>query len=223
MNVLIGCEVSGRVREAFLARGHFAVSADLLPAPPGTDPRDLHYQGDVRDLIREPWRMIPGGDPSVVPDSDAAHGWDLFIAHPDCTRLANSGVQWLKRRNLWDDMVQAREFFYQLYTAHIPRVCIENPIPHGYADLPAYSQIIQPWQFGDDASKATCLWLRGLPELQPTNILLGGRKARRANQTPSGQNKLGPSPERAAKRAETYPGIAAAFADQWGSLGTADF
>jgi hypothetical protein len=210
MNVLIGCEVSGVIREAFLARGHSAVSADLLPAPPASDPDQMHYHGDVRDLIREPWLMLPGG-------AQDCGNWDLFICHPDCTRLANSGVQWLARRNLWDDMLKAREFFYQMWTTHIPKVCIENPIPHGHADLPAYSQIIQPWQFGEDASKATCLWLRGLPKLKPTKILEGGRKARRANQTPSGQNKLGPSPDRAAKRAETYAGIAAAMAEQWGA------
>jgi len=190
MRVLVCCEFSGVVRDAFIAAGHNAVSCDLLPSErPGP-----HYQGDVRDIL---------GD-----------GWDLMIAHPPCTRLANSGVRWLHERNLWDEMREAAEFFRLLLDAPIPRIAVENPIPHRYAlEIIGrkYDQIIQPWQFGHGETKATCLWLKNLPPLHPTNIV-AGREHRIW--------KMPPSPRRALERSRTYPGIARAMAEQWGTLDT---
>jgi len=145
-------------------------------------------------------------------------GWDLMIAHPPCTRLANSGVSWLQRRNLWNEMTDGANFFKTLMDAPIDHIAIENPIPHKYALQiigKKYDQIIQPWMFGDPESKATCLWLKNLPKLDPTNILPKPAKGYWNNQTPSGQNKLGPSADRAHNRSRTYPGIALAMADQW--------
>jgi hypothetical protein len=191
------------VREAFRRRGHDAWSCDLKPsALPGP-----HIQGDVVEVLDQ--------------------GWDLMIAHPECRYLANSGALRMylggrKEGGLDNErylaMWKAAQFFRKLWNARIPRVCLENPVMHRLAreaigSIPA-SQSIQPWQFGEDASKRTCLWLRGLPKLSPTKFLL---KRQYANQTPSGQNKLGPSPERAAIRAVTYAGIAEAMAEQWGT------
>jgi hypothetical protein len=154
----------------------------------------------------------------------------LMIAHPPCTYLCNSGVRWLWEDTdpgfyvgpRWGKMSEASEFFYALWNANIPRIAIENPIPHKYANLPPYSQTVQPYQFGDDASKRTCLWLKNL---QPLSIpsedtwvqprIVNGKK-RWANQTDSGQNKLGPSPTRGLDRARTYQGIANAMAEAWG-------
>lgn len=204
MRVLVGCEFSGIVRDAFIARGHDAYSCDLIDTErPGT-----HLVCDIRDLL----------EPGL---------WDLLIAHPPCTYLCNSGVLRLyrdgKKKNgrdpvRWRCMREGAEFFRNLINAPVPRICIENPIMHGYArEIIGHGpdQSIQPWEYGEDASKATCLWLKNLPLLVPTKILPGGRKARRANQTPSGQNRLGPSPHRAADRARTYRGIAEAMAEQW--------
>jgi hypothetical protein len=207
MRVLVACEWSGRVRDAFRSKGHDAWSCDLLPSPD----MSYHLQGDVRELMAKHWP------------------WDLVIAHPPCTYLSNSGVLRLykdgKKVNgrdfkRWELMRQAAEFFWWFIDSSVPKLCVENPVMHRHAmslmDGVTYDQIIHPWQFGEDASKATCLWLRNLPPLVPTKILPGGRKARRANQTPSGQNKLGPSPERAKVRGITYLGIAEAMAEQWG-------
>lgn len=142
-----------------------------------------------------------------------------MIAHPPCTYLAVSGLHWNKRRTGRANLTeQALDFVRALLNAPIPKIALENPIGCISSRIRKPDQIIQPWQFGEDASKATCLWLKGLPPLMQTLELPGGRKARRANQTASGQNKLGPSPERAAERAKTYPGIADAMARQWGSL-----
>ena len=195
MRVLVACEFSGTVRDAFRARGHEAWSCDLLPSEtPGP-----HYQGDVLALLGE--------------------GWDLMIAHPPCTYLASSGLHWNRRRPERQALTDAAvAFVAQLLAAPIPRIAVENPIGALSTRVRRPDQIIQPWQFGHDASKATCLWLRGLPLLMPTNVLSGGRQARRANQTPSGQNKLGPSADRWKQRSLTYSGIAAAMADQWGTL-----
>lgn len=171
-----------------------AVSCDLLPADDGntTD----HMQCDVRTLLRD--------------------RWDAMIAFPPCTYLAVSGLHWNTRRperaQLTEDALQ---FVQELMTADIPRISIENPISCISSRIRKPDQIIQPWQFGDDASKKTCLWLRGLPLLQHTNVLPGGHTARRANQTASGQNKLGPSATRAKERGTTYQGIADAMAQQW--------
>lgn len=193
MKILVACEYSGTVREAFRALGHDAWSCDLLP----TDRPGQHRQCDVLDII---------GD-----------GWDLMIAHPPCTYLASSGLHWNRRRpERAAQTEQALAFVMALANAPIECIAIENPIGALSSRWRKPDQIIQPWQFGEDASKATCLWLKGLPLLQPTDVLPGGPRARRANQTPSGQNKLGPSPDRWKIRSTTYQGIADAMAMQWG-------
>ena len=192
MRVLVACEFSGTVREAFRAKGHDAWSCDLLP----TDVDGPHIQGDVLEILSD--------------------GWDLMIAHPPCTYLASSGLHWnTKRPERAQQTEEALRFVLALAEAPIPHIAIENPIGALSTRWRKPDQIIQPWMFGHDASKATCLWLIGLPPLMPTDILLGGRAARRANQTASGQNKLPPSPDRWKKRSLTYPGIAAAMAAQW--------
>jgi len=194
MRVLVACEYSGRVREAFRAHGHDAWSCDLLPSD---DNSEFHIQGDVIPLLNQ--------------------GWDLLIAHPPCTYLCNSGVSWLHRtEGRWEKMVEGAEFFNLLWQADIPKICVENPIMHKYAKEiigSSQTQSIQPWQFGDDASKRTCLWLKGLPKLQPTDVII---KDRYANQTPSGRCNLPPSKDRWKLRSVTYQGIANAMADQWG-------
>jgi hypothetical protein len=198
MRVLIACEYSGTVRDAFRARGHDAVSCDLLP----TDGPGPHYQGDVRDIIGQ--------------------GWDLMIAHPPCTYLSVSGMHWTTR-GLRDPQLteDALAFVRMLMGAPVPRIAVENPISVISTRIRKPDQIITPSQFSHDASKKTCLWLKGLPLLRPTQLveprIIGGRK-RWGNQTDSGQNRLSPSPDRWKIRSATYPGIAAAMADQWGSL-----
>lgn len=187
MNVLVGCESSGAVRRAFRLRGHDAWSCDLLPADDG----DAHHiVGDVREAIR-------------------SRRWGLGIFHPPCTRLTNSGVRWLHERDLWAELDEGVELFRACLDADIPAVAVENPIPHGYALSRIgrkYDQIIQPWQFGHGETKATCLWLRGLPRLTPTHIV-DGREAR--------IHKLPPSADRWKLRSETYQGVAEAMAEQW--------
>ena len=194
MRVLVACEYSGTVRRAFRELGHDAWSCDLLPSD---DESEHHFKGDVMEIISQ--------------------DWDLMIAHPPCTYLCNSGVHWLGRQEGREaKMREGALFFKALWEADIPKVCVENPIMHRYAkDIIGadYAQTVQPWQFGEDASKATCLWLRNLPKLEPTDII---KKERYANQTPSGQNKLGPSPDRWKIRSKTYDGIARAMAQQWG-------
>lgn len=195
MKVLIACEYSGRVRDAFLAAGHDAMSCDLLP----TDSPGPHYQGDVFDIIND--------------------GWDLMIAHPPCTFLSVSGMHWTKR-GLRDPQLteDALEFVQRLLDAPIEKIALENPISVISSRIRKPDQIIQPWQFGHDASKKTCLWLKNLPLLQPTNIIepriIDGKK-RWGNQTDSGQNKLAPSDDRWKIRSETFEGIAAAMSQQW--------
>lgn len=194
-NVGILCECSGMVRDAFLRRGYAAVSCDLKPSrKPGP-----HRQGDV---FRFDWT-----------------GFDLLIMHPTCTYLASSGLHWNKTRPERAKLTEEAVAFVNCLWA-LPAKCkaLENPIGCLSTRWRKPDQIIQPWEYGHDASKATCLWLQGLPLLRPTNVLPGGRKARRANQTPSGQNKLGPGPMRAELRSNTYAGIAEAMADQWGPM-----
>jgi hypothetical protein len=143
--------------------------------------------------------------------------WDLMIAHPPCTYLAASGMHWTTRGLRDPKLTEDALLFVQLLLdAPIPRIALENPIGAINTRIRKPDQIIQPWMFGEDASKRTCLWLKGLPPLMPTDGLPGGDKARRANQTPSGQNKLGPSPDRWKERSRTYQGIANAMAEQWG-------
>jgi hypothetical protein len=189
MRVLVACEFSGVVREAFNRRGHDAWSCDLLPSEiPGK-----HIQGDVLEIL---------GDE-----------WDLMIAHPPCTHLAVSGARWFKDKR--KEQEEALAFVAALLNAPIPRIALENPVSIISSRIRKPDQIIQPWQFGHDASKKTCLWLKNLPLLEPTSVIV---KERYANQTPSGQNKLGPSPDRAKIRSTTYHGIAEAMAVQWGGL-----
>lgn len=191
MKVLIACEFSGIVRDAFWRRGHSAFSCDFLDTE--TNPT-VHYVDDVLNRIDE--------------------GWDLMIAHPPCTYLAVSGLHWNKRiPERAAKTEEALQFIRALLDAPIPKIALENPIGCISTRIRKPDQIIQPWQFGEDASKATCLWLKGLAPLKPTNII---KKARYANQTPSGQNKLGPSPDRWKERSRTYQGIADAMAEQWG-------
>lgn len=197
MRVLVACESSGVVREAFRSEGHEAWSCDLLPADDGSE---YHYQGDALD---------------------AAYGmeWDLMIAHPPCTYLCSSGLHWNKRVEGRAQRTEAALGFVRLLMgAPIQRIAIENPVGRiGTAIRPA-DQYIQPWQFGHDASKRTGLWLKGLPKLVPTEIVRGrmvNGKERWGNQTDSGQNRLGPSEDRWKERSKTYEGIARAMAKQW--------
>lgn len=194
MNVLVACEFSGVVRDAFKARGHNAWSADLLPS----ESLGPHYLGDVCDIL--------GGYQGIP--------WDLMIAHPPCTYLAGSGLHWNKRiPGRQEKTEEALEFVKLLLGADIPKIVLENPVGCISTRIRKPDQIIQPWMFGEDASKKTCLWLKGLPKLEPTKIII---RERYDNQTPSGQNKLGPSKDRWKLRSVTYQGIADAMAEQWG-------
>lgn len=197
MNVLVACEFSGVVRRAFESRGHDAWSCDLLPAEDGSN---RHIRDDVRRHL------------------DA--GWDLLmVAHPPCTRLCNSGVRWLTTPppgrsldDLWRELDEGAALFSALWNAPVPRVAVENPVMHRHAKerIDGYqdpAQSIQPWQFGHGETKRTCLWLRNLPLLQPTQIV-DGREAR--------VHRMPPGPNRWKERSRTYQGIADAFAAQWG-------
>ena len=196
MKVLVACEYSGTVRDAFRARGHDAVSCDLLPS----DKTGPHHQGDVSDIIND--------------------GWDLMIAHPPCTYMTNSGVTWLhKDPARWGLLDEAAKFFSELLNAPIPCIAIENPIMHKHAKERIgnikQTQVIQPWMFGHTEQKATCLWLKGLPALTPTNnvkeemLRLPARERQRLHYLP-------PSADRWKIRSTTYQGIADAMAAQWG-------
>jgi len=181
MRVLVACEYSGTVRDAFIAKGHDAMSCDLLP----TDKPGPHYQGDVFDVIND--------------------GWDLMIAHPPCTHLAVSGARWFKDKVT--EQAEALDFVRRLMNAHIDRICIENPVSIISSRIRKPDQTIQPWQFGHGETKRTCLWLKGLPKLVPTDIV-DGRYQRIW--------KLPPSPDRWKIRSATFQGIADAMANQWG-------
>ena len=183
MKVLIACEYSGRVREAFASRGHYAVSCDLLP----TDMAGLHYEGDVLDIIND--------------------GWDLMIAHPPCTHLAVSGARHFAAKIADGRQQEGIDFFMQMVNAPIDRIAVENPISIMSTKYRKPDQIIQPWQFGHGETKATCLWLKNLPLLVPTNIV-DGREQR--------IHKMPPSKDRWKLRSATFKGIAEAMAEQWG-------
>ena len=197
MRVLVACEYSGAVRDAFIRAGHYAASCDLLPSE---SPLGDHFQCNVLDIID--------------------HDWDLMIAHPPCTYLSVSGMHWTTR-GLRDPKLTegALDFVQQLMDAPIERIAIENPISVISSRIRKPDQIITPYQFGHDASKKTCLWLKNLPPLKPTQMIepriVNGRK-RWGNQTDSGQNKLSPSKDRWKIRSATYEGIANAMAAQWG-------
>lgn len=200
MRVLVACEYSGAVRDAFRALGHEAMSCDLLP----TEVEGPHYQGDVKDIIND--------------------GWDLMVAHPPCTYLTVAGVRWLyhpedkhlptsERRphpsypNRRKDQEEGLEFVQYLMDAPVPKIAIENPISIISSRIRKPDQVIQPWMFGHGETKATCLWLKGLPKLVPTNIV-EGREAR--------VHMMPPGPDRWKERSRTFAGIANAIASQWG-------
>jgi len=194
VKVLIACEYSGAVRRAFRATGHDAWSCDLLPSD---DKSVFHFTRDVLDIVRD-------------------YRWDLMIAHPPCTYLCVSGLHWNKRVPGRADMTErALEFVQKLMDADIDRIALENPVSCISTRIRKPDQIIQPWMFGHPESKATCLWLKGLPKLVPTEVLEKPASGRWENQTPSGQNKLGPSKDRWKIRSATYGGIATAMAKQW--------
>ena len=182
MKVLIACEYSGRVRDAFIAQGHDAMSCDLLP----TEAPGPHYQGDVFDVIDD--------------------GWDLMIAFPPCTDLCVSGARWFKEKQADGRQQASVDFFWKLAHAGVPRIAIENPVGIMSSRYRKPDQIIQPWQFGHGETKATCLWLKNLPKLTPTNIV-EGREAR--------IHKMPPGPDRWKERSRTFQGIADAMARQW--------
>jgi hypothetical protein len=181
VRILIACEYSGTVRDEFIAAGHDAISCDLL----STEVPGPHYQGDVTDIL---------GD-----------GWDMMVAHPPCTHLAVSGARWFHLK--LQEQAEALDFVRLLMNAPIPRIAIENPVSIISSRIRKPDQVIQPWMFGHGETKTTCLWLKGLPKLTPTNIV-EGREAR--------IHKMPPSPDRWKERSRTYAGIAAAMAQQWG-------
>lgn len=182
MKILVACEYSGRVRDAFIGGGHEVMSCDLLP----TDVPGPHYQGNVLDILND--------------------GWDLMIAHPPCTHLAVSGSRWFKDKV--KEQAEALDFVRLLLNAPIEKIALENPISVISSKIRKPDQIIQPWQFGHGETKATCLWLKNLPKLTATNIVVG-REAR--------VHKMPPSPDRWKLRSTTYQGIANAMAEQWGN------
>lgn len=194
MKVLVACEFSGIVREAFAKRGHYAVSCDLLP----TEIPGLHYQGDVRDVLN--------------------NGWDLMIAHPPCTYLCrNSSSLLFSQNDRWNKMLESVEFFNLLANAPVERICVENPVMHKYASQligNKYTQIIQPWQFGHDYSKKTCLWLKNLPKLIETNpVKLSYITTNNGVKYTKGWYEM---PRNSRARSRTFQGIADAMAEQWG-------
>jgi hypothetical protein len=200
--ILIACEYSGIVRDAFAEKGHDVTSCDLLP----TERPGKHYQGDVMDILLD--------------------GWDMMIAHPECTYICSSGLHWNKRiPGRAEKTEEALEFITALWQSGIPKICLENPVGciNTRLKFMPRPQYIQPYNFGEDASKKTGLWLKGLRPLKPTK-LIKGRKIKKngkiyqrwSNQTDSGQNKLGPSKTRGKDRSLTYQGIADAMAKQWG-------
>ena len=199
MKVLIACEYSGVERDAFIAAGHDAVSCDLLP----TERPGPHYQGNVLDLRAEPW--------------------DLVVAHPPCTYLANSGVRWLySNPTRWQDMLEGADFFRAMFTFNSPRIAVENPVQHKWAKLAhgmgEPSQTVQPWQFGHTETKRTCYWLRGLSPLVGTDDV----KAEMDALPKSVSHRVhyaAPGADRWKLRSTSYEGIAAAMADQWGAAG----
>lgn len=194
MRCLIACEYSGTVRDAFRRRGHDAVSCDLLPS----ESDGPHHMGDVCDLLAQPW--------------------DILIAFPPCTYLCSSGMHWTRRGKRDPQLTEdALAFVNLLLSAPVDRIALENPVGAISTRIRKPDQIIQPWQFGHPESKTTCLWLKNLPPLKPTNVLPKPANGRWENQCANGsQNKLPPSPDRWKLRSKTYLGIADAMAEQWG-------
>lgn len=197
MKVLVACEFSGVVRDAFIRCGHDAISCDLLP----TESEGPHYQGDVRNLLND--------------------GWDLMIAHPPCTHLAVSGARWFKNKQ--KEQQEALEFVKELLEAPINKICLENPVSIISSKIRKPDQIIQPFEYGEPFSKRTCLWLKGLPPLIPTDIVKSGEqiKYKSGKSMPkwyADAFKLPPK-ERTSLRSKTFIGIANAMASQWGTNG----
>lgn len=186
MKVAVICEYSGVVRDAFSSRGHGAISYDLLP----TESPGLHHEGDIMELPRKYWE-----------------DFDLAICHPPCTHLAVSGARWFKDKQ--KEQKEALNFVRYLMDLPIKRICIENPVSVISTKIKKPDQYIQPWQFGHGETKKTCLWLKNLPLLEPTNIVEG-----RDNRI----HRMAPGPERGKERSKFYTGIAEAMADQWGVL-----
>lgn len=189
MKILVACEYSGIVRDAFIRAGHDAISCDILD----TESPGPHYKGDVKNILY-------------------SEEWDMIIAHPPCTRLTLAGVRWLHERNLWGELNEACEFFKMFLDHPCEKIAIENPIPHGHATSrigKKYDQKVQPWMFGHGETKAVCLWLKGLPNLIPTDIV-EGREAK--------VHRMAPGPERAKMRSRFFEGIADAMVQQWGNL-----
>ena len=206
MKVLIACEYSGKVRDAFINAGHDAISCDLLEGE-GQYHKD-HYKGDVFDVINNKRNY------------ESFKNIDLLIAFPPCTHLAVSGARYFEAKRKDGRQQEGINFFMKLVNAPIDKICIENPVGIMSTQHRKPNQIIQPYEYGHDASKKTCLWLKNLPKLQSTSIVPGkivNGKTLWANQTPSGQNKLGPSEDRWKLRSTTYQGIASAMAHQWGT------
>lgn len=208
MKILIACECSGTVRDAFLANGHDAYSCDLKP---DVNMSNRHIRDDVRDVLKmEKWDL-------------------LMVAHPPCTRLCNSGVRWLSspppnrtKEEMWAELDEGAQLFSDMLNADVPRIAVENPVMHKHAKKRIkgyfeFSQSIQPWQYGHTETKRTCLWLKNLPDLQETNnvydemMLLPKKERNRIH-------SMGPSADRGAARSIFYTGIAKAMADQWGSV-----
>lgn len=205
LRILVGCETSGVVRRAFATLGHDVWSCDLLPAD---DQTNRHMICDIRDVLND--------------------GWDLLaVMHPPCTRLCNSGVRWLHkppkgrtRDAMWDELADGAALFSDCWNAPIDRVCVENPVMHRHARERILNwqapQTVQPWWFGDPAFKATGLYLRGLPDLEPTDRLTPPAAGTDAHKAWSQVHRASPGPDRWKLRSQTYPGLAAAMAAQWG-------
>lgn len=198
IKILVACEESQAVCIAFRELGFEAYSCDLIECSGGYP--EWHIKGDAIEVLNK-------------------YKWDLVVAHPPCTRIANSGVMWLKKRNLWKDLDEAITFFNEFvrYGKAGNKIAIENPIPHKYAveKIGKYTQVIQPYQFGHPERKATCLWLFGLPELKETNNVIKEMKKLPKNKQQR-IHYLPPGEDRAKLRSKTFPGIARAMAEQWG-------
>ena len=197
MRVLIACEYSGIVRDAFIRHGHDAMSCDILP----TESAGPHYEGDVMEIL--------------------SHGWDMMIAHPPCTHLAVSGAKHFAQKRADGRQQAALDFVQQLLSANIPRIALENPIGIISTQIRKPDQIIQPWQFGHEATKTTCLWLKNLPPLVPTDIVgKGSRHVTKSGKSLPSWYNLPPSADRWKIRSTTFYGIADAMAKQWGDIST---
>ena len=219
MNVLVACEESQRVCTAFREKGHNAFSCDILPCSGGHP--EWHIQGDVLEILNPVTLFGTSKKVIGIHTCDGEfHGfvgnWDLIIAHPPCTYLSNAGARFLYPKGVLNEErlklgLAAKEFFMAFYNADCEKICIENPTPSRVYELPKYTQVIQPWMFGHPVQKRTCLWLKGLEQLKPTEIV----EERQSSKVPGNWFNKG-GKERQQNRAKTFPGIAKAMADQWG-------